>query len=457
VVAAWKLPYAALGGFDAFEQYKPHVVASHLIAYAGPNSISTTLQQLDPDKNTPRRYVSAGILLEGDSETGYFIYQIRALGPFSVKSILQVLNNGLKNLRSLSHESLLNAAQDCKDLADLLAWNYPLREPTAVELVNDMRRAPPLEYLTRPRRFDESTDAVAAHTQRLLNLLSLDSARVLTTQAQEIEEKFSIEQPLKFHYYRNNYAAAWSNAVPRSQKKTRPVARIRQEPISVWHAPGRWHVTTGRLQQCSLPLMSLVAFYPAPALNRADDTLRDAGHSWIQRTRQALAAPFFDAVLAGHKYEIQYVADTDGTPGFRLALAGFPDAGFQSFAIEFAHRLYHLTVKDQAAGYLWTSMTDAVHNEARVLVAGDVDAPVADKLALDFTRTLLPGALLRSDTVRRLLLLSPTLFVPSAVAAKPDPPPPKVLLRPASWDHPVAKNLGLASGIPSLIPGCTYS
>ena len=445
LVAVWKIPYNEVGGFEAFELCKPHVIAAHLVGHGGPQTISSALteRRLVPvkDRRAGVPALTAGAMLSGDRETGFCVFEVRA--PFyddDEETVLRTVDAGLEALRRWPRTSFIDAAADCLCLADVLAWRLPPREPTATEIANDMRKSPetPDGYLSRARRIFASPADAGFATQRFLRLLDLTDARVAvlyepravadidqdTIRAARQEDSSSSAFFSAPSWPRRNRYAAAAYVAPTRQPLKTTVSLVSAGP-QVWHAPSRWHLTTGRLEAWAPPAyVSVVLLLPRVA---ADPDLRLA----IQRR---LAEPLYDAVLAGHKYELTFVNN-----GVRIALAGIASAAFDDFLLDYATRLTLCLGGGGGGGEdLGFGPDNDSSEEAVALVAGDVDASQASNLVSTLVDALLdPTDPRRGDRSRR----SPTTSLPPA------------LLRPAYWDHPVAQNLGIASGVPTLVPG----
>ena len=228
------------------------------------------------------------------------------------------------------------------------------------------------------------------------------------------------------------------------------------------------------------PRAKLVLWLPAARVAAATAASRAAGRLWQLRVDVALAEPLYDAALAGCKYEFAFLRAAPNAPGpaagARVALAAYADV-LPRFAVDYARRLGELAaspipaadlarakafallepglgesekralsdateadVRAEAAA-LWNSAARAAPAFGEALVAAeDADAASAKKLVAAVYRELLPA------------------YVPLATARAPAAPPAdrpsRLLASRNSWDHPVAANACVASGVPGLLANC---
>ena len=460
LVAVWRIPYADIGGFEAFESCKPHIVAAHLIGHGGPQTMTSKI----PSSRSPGwPSIAAGAILCGDKETGFVVFEVRAIlnDTTDEAQLLRIIDRGFEALRQWPRSSFADAANDCIALAELQAWRYPPREPTAVEVANDMRKSPNSvdAYLSRPRRILASPSDAGLTAQKFFKCLDVAEARIalvydrkkglskvrdvdsndILNTRQTQDEDFFFQAPTWPR--RNRYATSAVNFFPSllQQKESATVISIVQSQPLTWHAPNKWHLATGRFANLGKsPLASLIVFLPLT------NDLTDADVKYFKLYFQKLFADYFyDAVLAGHKYELSFL-----DKGLRFALAGYSTAAFDDFALDYAKRF-----KAGATASVSISKDDSLSaaeeallegkkkltfdsRGAMALVSGDLGAARAANIAKNFI-----------DAIDRLQSEPPAYPAPS--------PPPFVLLKPAKWDHPIAQSFGLASGVPALVPGAS--
>jgi len=196
------------------------VVLSHLIAYQGHGSLSEELRARGwtPDASGPK--VAAGVPLS--TEAGFAFWEMRvqltASGASHWREVVALIFAVLAALRQRSSRTigkasdiqktksgaespggvLCMAADEVSALADL-AWRYPDRSPTALELANDMRTAPcPSGYIIASRRFfsaqgwksigsnagdADARQAASETARRLLDFLRAEAATVVVAGA----------------------------------------------------------------------------------------------------------------------------------------------------------------------------------------------------------------------------------------------------------------------------------
>jgi len=222
LTVSWSLPFEAAGAISAkdFRASKPAVVVSHLIAYQGQGSLSEELRARGWTPDAPGPKVASGVPLS--TEAGFALWQIRVQLTASgashwrevvalIFAVLAALRHGSSSTAGKANDIqksksggelpgsvLCMAADEVSALADL-AWRYPDRSPTALELANDMRTAPcPSGYITASRRFFSSQgwksagsnaggadarQAASETASRLLDFLRAEAASVVVAGA----------------------------------------------------------------------------------------------------------------------------------------------------------------------------------------------------------------------------------------------------------------------------------
>ena len=243
--------------------------------------------------------------------------------------------------------------------------------------------------------------------------------------------------------------------------------------------------------------------HPFPAQVAAATVERRArGRLWQLLLDVHAADVFYDAALAGCKYEFAFAANPAAQPaaGARVALAAYADV-LPRFAADYAraiadllatqipkralNRAKRIALNDPGlaetaantglrraledateadvraeALALWASIAKAAPLHGEALVAGNLDATAARKLVAAVyaalpTNTLdaaAPGALAAAPALGLLRANAPA----SKPEAQQPNRPSRILAARNTWDHPVASNACVASGVPALVATCSF-
>ncbi|KAH8053430.1 M16 peptidase-like protein [Aureococcus anophagefferens] len=430
----WSVPYESLGGADAYRRAKPCATVSHVLGHGGPGSLQAKLRAMAPTSGSRpgQPALSAGAFLENDDASGFALFHVRVF--------LQ---------RSAQWEEALTHALGA--VAALRLTPLPLWKDAADDSTRTVRTKVRRSALTRARRvryFDVDVDVAAVGP------------------------------------------APWWR-FPRR----RPTCRAAAGQVDP--APSPFAVDSAAASPVSIDFLLEMAAKRQPQAGAAVER-RGAGAGWrrsgstaptkpgaaprakLLRVDVALAEPLYDAALAGCKYEFAFLRAAPNAPGpaagARVALAAYADV-LPRFALDYARRLGELAaspipaadlarakafallepglgenekraladateadVRAEAAA-LWNSAARAAPAFGEALVAAeDADEASAKKLVAAVYRELLPA------------------YVPLATARAPAAPPAdrpsRLLASRNSWDHPVAANACVASGVPGLLANC---
>ena len=499
VTLHWSIPYDRVGGFAAYKARRPDVVAAHALAHGGPGGLASRLKRagvaLQPRPGAPAVYAKASPVV-GDADTGFALFEIRV--PLARadgwRDAVAAILAACAALASSAPSAIQSVARDCAALADRNCRDAP-RPPTAVELAENMRsERDPRALAAAGRRFRAPPRDVAVSTLALAALLTPQRCRATAFLQRPESQLIQLD------------AATLSRRIPYARVDLEDA--LWQRPAKKWWRPPQPCVYCDLLRRGTTKAESpgQVESVPRPRgargparEGRADGParaglylpcwrvssgnafMRASARLWQLLVADAVAEPLFGASLAGCKYALGFYKDSgvsdESVPpaGVRVALAAPAPELLPRLAADYASKVNALAdpTRSSSAGRFARAKQLALRERnldeptrRALAAAAAADArreaqrlfASAARAAPKHAESLVTGL---DETASRRLVSNlfealpeldkaelPSLEVPDG--RRPAGP----LTARAAWDHPVAQDACLASGVPAMAGVC---
>lgn len=495
----WSIPYDKVGGFAAYKARRPDVMTAHALAHGGPGGLASRLKRagvaLQPRPGAPAVFAGAKPVV-GDADTGFALFELRVplARPELWRDAVAAVLAACAALAACAPATVQYMARDCAALADRNCRDAP-RPPTVVELAESMRGVrDPRKLAEAGRRFRAAPRDVSVSTLQFASLLTPQRCRATVLLQQPEAELLELDaktlsrrvpyarvdledalwrRPAK-RWWRPPQPCAYCDILSRSiysgYRQAGPVSRVPRPrgargPAKEWRADGAARAAL---------------YLPCWRVSSGNAFMRASARLWQLLLMDALAEPLFGASLAGCKYALGFYKDAAVTDenippaGVRVALYAPAPELLPRLAADYATKVNALAdpTRSSAAGRFTRAKQLALKERnldeptRRALAAAtEADArreaqrlfASAARAAPQHAESLVTGL---DETASRRLVSNLFGTLPELDKAGlptvdiPGGKPSGALTARAAWDHPVAQDACLASGVPAMAGTC---